>query len=305
MRYAILSCSLLLGLACGESTVTIDAGGRVADTGSRPVPDSGAMTPRDARPADDAAISVDAAAPEEDAGFARDAAAELDAGFARDAMPIRDAQTSQDAGVPSGPCTMDSDCAPGGWCRPTMAGGNACVPWQSEGGSCGGFVIPHSRERCEPSLSCVGRHPLLADAPGICALPVTFRDLESMGRQYDGRVVAVTDNAASSRDFFGFIGHKLGFCTRRGCPQTDPCCNDCNAPQIVATSSSATSGIEIYSPMSMPYMCSGNECTDASNNRKLFSDNCELPPGQYRLIGTYRYGNPSQFNASVEPGMYP
>jgi|GEM_PF-6927371 len=112
VRYAILSFSLLFGLACGESTVPKDAGGRLADTSAEPMPDGGSMTSpdaalRDARPADDATVFLDATAEEEDAGFAQDSTVELDAGFAQDstveldASFAQDAQVGQDAGFPS------------------------------------------------------------------------------------------------------------------------------------------------------------------------------------------------------------
>lgn len=74
-------------------------------------------------------------------------------------------------------CSSDDDCAEGSWCRPTcdenfmQSTTNECVPYASEGMSCGGFTLPCFLSICDPSLSCVDQNPLIADEPGICMDP--------------------------------------------------------------------------------------------------------------------------------------
>lgn len=67
-----------------------------------------------------------------------------------------------------GGCDGDADCAPDGWCRPTDGGDMACTPFVGPGASCQGFVLPWTRERCEPGLTCVPVEPT-GDIPGTCA----------------------------------------------------------------------------------------------------------------------------------------
>jgi len=43
----------------------------------------------------------------------------------------------------------------------------SCVPYEQEGGSCGGFTMPGYQRECHPSLTCV-YNPTLPDAPGTC-----------------------------------------------------------------------------------------------------------------------------------------
>jgi len=67
-----------------------------------------------------------------------------------------------------GSCSTDADCVTGDWCRPTEGGASECVPFVSEGESCNGFVLPWTREQCEPGLICVPSEPT-GDVPGTCA----------------------------------------------------------------------------------------------------------------------------------------
>jgi len=68
----------------------------------------------------------------------------------------------------SNTCTTDKECHSNSWCRPTQDGTNQCVPFVGEGKRCEGFVLPWTRERCEPNLTCVPTEPT-GDVPGICA----------------------------------------------------------------------------------------------------------------------------------------
>lgn len=65
-------------------------------------------------------------------------------------------------------CQTDEDCAPDAWCRPDQGGTGECVPFAGPGDTCEGFVLPWTRQRCEPDLVCVPREPT-GDVPGICA----------------------------------------------------------------------------------------------------------------------------------------
>jgi hypothetical protein len=275
-----------------------------ADSGERPIHDTGVvMMSMDARPALDSGTPQTMDAAIEDAHASLDAhdvsdsgPMPKDSGHSRpDVGPLRDAGQATDAGASA--CTMNSDCLPGGWCRPTQRGSNACTPWQTEGGICGGFVIPYTRERCDSSHACLQREPFLADATGICVLEATAQELEANPTTYSGHVVGIRE---------GFIvAGSPPSCTRRGCPRADMCCNDCSAGQFIATSSTAGTGLQIISSAGQAYTCNGNECTDLPNRRILYSDNCSVPAGRYRIIGDYTAGPPAQFQVRYTPAMYP
>jgi hypothetical protein len=73
-----------------------------------------------------------------------------------------------------GQCSVDSDCGEGTWCRATQTGlERECVPFQQEGGICGGFVPEFAVERCSPELICADETPQLPDDPGVCRDPAT------------------------------------------------------------------------------------------------------------------------------------
>jgi len=279
---------------------------------------------RDAAEIEDARVNEDAASPSADAEVQSDASVSVDSSIFADASAMDSGETTVDAsasldsgaavsdvgvvadagsvrdGGTSTTCMTDQDCAPSGWCRPTAAGGSICVPWQTEGGSCGGFVLPSTSERCEPMLSCVGRDPRIADLPGICSVAAAYSALDSTPSTYDGRVVAITDDQMSG--FLGYVSYTIAACTRRGCPMTDPCCNACTATQIVASSTTSRNGFELISPNRVTYTCGGDECTDAANNRVAYWKKCDLTPGRYRLIGRIN-ASARQFQAVVEPAM--
>ena len=248
---------------------------------------------QDARPRMDAEITDTPSRP--DTGVVRDVGFVRDVGVIRDSGPIQDSGPSVDAGPVA--CTIDSQCAPSGWCRELQGGGRACTPFRNEGQSCGGFVAgPWLYERCLTTLTCMGRHPLLADAPGICVMAATARELEAMPQTYNRHVVGV--NSA-----YAVIG--VPGCTRIGCPNTDMCCNTCNATEFLSDSQNAMSGIPIVDSTGNAYTCDGHYCTDAANNRVSYRDQCDLPPGRYRFIGTFTAGPPAQFQTTHPPGMYP
>ncbi|MEE2903781.1 MAG: hypothetical protein VYC39_15750 [Myxococcota bacterium] len=295
-------------LHCSEDTVppTDNSSQRdAAETEDARVNGDDASASTDAEVQSDASVSVDSSifadASATDSGETTfDASEPLDSGAAvRDVGVIADAGAVRDGGT-SNTCMTDQDCAPSGWCRPTASGGSVCVPWQSEGGSCGGFVLPSTRERCEPMLSCVGRDPRIPDITGVCSVAAAYSDLDSFTSTYNGRVVAITDDQMPG--FFGYVSYGIAACTRRGCPMTDPCCNACTATQIVASSTTSRNGFELISPNRMTYTCGGDECTDAANNRVAYSKNCDLTPGRYRLIGRIN-ASARQFQAVVEPVM--
>lgn len=221
---------------------------------------------RDAGPADDGG-------PEQDAGVdagATDAGAD-DAGAVDAGAPDGGAS---DAGTPdAGPntCMSDSDCAIDEWCRPTMAGGMECVPFQLDGDPCGGFVLPWAANRCGPGLSCVSRNPLLADAPGICAVPLTVAELTSMSMRYDMRTIGVLD---------GWVLGGAAACTRIACPPSMPCCNSCSSGEFLGDTMSSPSGVNLADMGGTAYMCTGDECMP-------YTTCTQAVDLRYRVIGQY------------------
>jgi hypothetical protein len=64
-------------------------------------------------------------------------------------------------------CSGDRDCDADSWCRQTQEGGSECVAFAGPGETCGGYVLPWTRGRCDEDLSCV--HPeATGDIPGKC-----------------------------------------------------------------------------------------------------------------------------------------
>lgn len=75
--------------------------------------------------------------------------------------------------IADAPCGDDADCPAESWCRPTAAGGSACVPFAAAGQSCGGFTLPWGYERCRPGSDCrvpapPPGTPVTPDSPGTC-----------------------------------------------------------------------------------------------------------------------------------------
>jgi hypothetical protein len=65
-------------------------------------------------------------------------------------------------------CATNADCAGGTWCRDQAQGGKQCVPFQAEGGRCGGNVVSWAVEICDAGLVCTDFPEPTGDVPGIC-----------------------------------------------------------------------------------------------------------------------------------------
>jgi hypothetical protein len=65
-------------------------------------------------------------------------------------------------------CATGADCAAGTWCREKEQGGRECVPFQGEGGYCGGFVAPWDRQTCGEGLVCTDFPEQTGDLSGTC-----------------------------------------------------------------------------------------------------------------------------------------
>ncbi len=169
-------------------------------------------------------------------------------------------------------CTDDSDCF-GGFCRATMDPEvRACHPWAGEGESCGGFTAPWAVERCNPDVhTCMGRSPLIADAPGTCLLEVTVAELAANPGLYTDRVVGVRTS---------YVTNGLSACTRRACPLEMPCCNDCNSGMFAFDMEDGDDSVQLFDDAGTAYECSGTECD--------MRETCTVMPDlSYRIIGTF------------------
>eukprot|EP01089_Gocevia_fonbrunei_P009186 TRINITY_DN2121_c0_g1_i3.p1 TRINITY_DN2121_c0_g1~~TRINITY_DN2121_c0_g1_i3.p1 ORF type:complete len:229 (-),score=26.49 TRINITY_DN2121_c0_g1_i3:73-759(-) len=68
-------------------------------------------------------------------------------------------------------CFGDADCPDSQWCKPILTSGAglaACVNYQQDGDSCGGFVMPWAMTKCGPTSECTDSQPMISDAPGKC-----------------------------------------------------------------------------------------------------------------------------------------
>jgi len=118
---------------------------------------------------------------------------------------------------------------------------------------------------------CVPGNPLIADAPGTCAMDVSVADLVATPATYDGHVVAVRDG--------WLLGGPAG-CTELACPSTMPCCNSCFADEYFADAMSASSGVALRDSAGATYSCTGDECMPYSS--------CTQPVDRrYRVIGDF------------------
>lgn len=69
-------------------------------------------------------------------------------------------------------CLDGVECAKGEWCRTTQDEAvGECVPFATEGESCGGFTPPWAQTVCAPELTCTDVSPFIADIPGKCRVP--------------------------------------------------------------------------------------------------------------------------------------
>jgi hypothetical protein len=167
-------------------------------------------------------------------------------------------------------CQTNDDCEDG-FCRFANAERThmECVPYFGEGETCGGFVLPHTYQLCDPSLECVTR-PYVADAPGTCRVRATVAELTAEPKAWvDTRVV-----------IDGEVGHGPAFCTKMACAPDNPCCNQCGASQVVRDSAGDRAELDLRKDDGSSFGCSGNECTVA--------DSCDLRQGPTRVLGTLR-----------------
>ena len=117
-------------------------------------------------------------------------------------------------------CLTDDDCAADTWCRPNEAGVGECVPFSGPGGSCNGYVLPWTRERCEPGLICVPQEPT-GDIPGTCA-----------ACSYDGMPYQAGDSFPSTdgcNSCTCFEGGMIA-CTLRACFPLECAPGECGPP---------------------------------------------------------------------------
>lgn len=171
-------------------------------------------------------------------------------------------------------CETDAMCPDGTFCRDRMSGGRECVPFRSEGASCGGFVPSWAVSRCEPELTCITPNPLISDGPGICGLTATLAQLASDPGTYDGHVVGVLG---------GWVVLGFGACTELACSPSMPCCNTCQADEFLAPAMTDRAGVRLAKDDGSSFSCLGDDCDPAVD--------CDAEPNQrYRVIGTFDAG---------------
>lgn len=178
-------------------------------------------------------------------------------------------------------CKSDDDCTDG-FCGYSEAMKRICKPWQKEGETCGGFVPAHLYKRCPSHLTCA-TPPMIADAPGVCAYPVTVAELQKDPKAYDGHIVAIT----------GYVDHGFAICTKMACPP-NTCCNSCGASLLLADSKGVQDGSQslILRKSGKNLGCGGNDCT--------WQDNCDLELGYSWAIGKFSVGDYEQLFLDLE-----
>ncbi len=184
--------------------------------------------------------------------------------------------------APASECQTNDDCTDG-YCRFANADRThmECVPYYGEGESCQGFVLPHTVQICDPSLSCVTR-PYIADAPGVCRNVTTVRELVNNPSTYEGVRVSID----------GDLGHGLAYCTKMACPADDPCCNRCGAGQVLRDYDSAPDEVDLRRADGSSFGCNGDECNIA--------ETCDLREGPTRVLGTLKQGQFGDLYFEVE-----
>ncbi|MEZ4269039.1 MAG: hypothetical protein R3F39_21990 [Myxococcota bacterium] len=76
------------------------------------------------------------------------------------------------SGVEPTNCLDGGACEKDEWCRTTQDEAvGECVPFATEGESCGGFTPPWAQMVCAPELTCTDVPPFIADIPGKCRVP--------------------------------------------------------------------------------------------------------------------------------------
>ena len=113
---------------------------------------------------------------------------------------------------PNGACIADRDCREGEWCREIRGGTAVCVPYSSQGDSCGGSSGPWNLERCNPATHHCAfaeeRPPL--GATGICS-PYCMSDNDC---QIDTEVCVINPPCLSPAGSNLTVCH--GYCFERG-----------------------------------------------------------------------------------------
>lgn len=113
----------------------------------------------------------------------------------------------------------------------------------------------------------LGSAEALDRAAGQAApIDVTLAELRSNGARYSGRVVRV---AAT-------VGVGVSMCTKIGCPQTNPCCNQCAAQFAI------DGDVKLFGANGVNYGCTGNECSLGT-----CTGFPSAQPGRYELVGKY------------------
>lgn len=192
-------------------------------------------------------------------------------------------RNAQCTAVGTDECADAADCDTG-WCGYDATGGRICKDYVAEGDACGGFVRPQDYEACPPDLTCTAPD-FIADIRGNCGIAVTVADLLQDPATYDGRFVGVK----------GYIDAGFGYCTRIGCPTTDPCCNRCGSTQNLYVDATAdrNDGVTLMQNGS-EFSCSGDECS---------WDSCTATEGVYWVGGFFR-ADPNGGNGSIDVSRY-
>ncbi len=178
---------------------------------------------------------------------------------------------------PSTACTSDSDCVDG-WCAPTETGSTACKAYVAEGEGCGGFRPAHLNQACTPDMECIAPYDIIADIPGSCSIAETsVAELMANPRTYAGHHVVV-------RGAF-ILG--LGYCTKRGCTEDNPCCNTCGGQILLADLDTDVPANAIeFTDNGSTLNCAGNECN--------FLESCDSPLGNVWVSGWFDYDAATQ-----------
>lgn len=146
-----------------------------------------------------------------------------------------------------------------------------CEQIAAEGEECEGFVPVELFKTCEPQLDCLAPHDIVADVQGNCGQSVTVADLIANPGAYDGRFVAVR----------GEIKRRPAWCTKIGCSEANPCCNQCSASlNLYDAGTDPTTSEGVYlTEGGASVSCSGNSCD--------YQNHCTLEGGNYWVSGWF------------------
>lgn len=169
-------------------------------------------------------------------------------------------------------CTTDADCANGFCgCADGSCATRICKDYAAEGESCGGFRMANLVRHCSAELSCVAPYTIIADIPGHCGELTTVAEVLADPTGFDGRFIAIQ----------GVFDPNAAACTKIGCSDANPCCNQCIAQMRVYDHEGefGTEGIYL-SGEGVALGCGGNQCT--------WRDHCAVEPGNYWVAGWFR-----------------